>query len=274
MVWTSPVSTTRVLLTTLDTSTSESSPSGEYRYFIDFFSNSEMEVDLSTLAAKSALHSTKRARILYDVNPHTAFLPSADPVITASSIARRRRRLPPTAVAHHGGAKSSTALTVMTDSTKGVLPDGRQAAPNTSTALIRTGDDSNQGSEEPKAGGILVVRGVANNFCLLGIAGTRASRIAVNQYTPFDALLCSQHFCVLVWFLCFRNPNRVPAIKSRSQLQHGMHHGNLPLCFLHIWDGFEALPWIQPMTCLLPDLRIEQSNYGIWPRRVWVPRMP
>ena len=133
----------------------------DYRISSAFIPIWKMEVELSTLAAKSALHSTKRARILYDVNPHTVFLPSADPTITAASIARRRRRLPKTAT-HHGSHQSSTALTVVTDSAMGISSNDRRPTTNTigSTALIRTGEDSHQATDEPKPGGILVVRSV------------------------------------------------------------------------------------------------------------------
>ena len=160
----------------------------------------KMEVELSTLAAKSALHSTKRARILYDVNPHSVFLPSADPSITAASIARRRRRLPKT-LAHHRSSKSSTALTVVTDSAMGISPNDRQPTTSTtaSTALIRTGEDSHQASDEPKPGGILVVR------CVLVFARNEPEiqGFTVHKRISFNILISCRPFVLCTVFAFF-----------------------------------------------------------------------
>lgn len=170
---------------------------------IQFIPILTMEVELSTLAAKSALHSTKRARILYDVNPQTVFLPSADPAITAASIARRRRRLPPKAT-HHDGIKSSTALTVVTDSATKAVPDGSQPTTNISSALIRTSD---VGSEEPKPGGILVVRSIVakrKQHSSFGLVGKARTRDQIMCFIPVHFILHSQFFCpfCLLFFPC------------------------------------------------------------------------
>ena len=173
----------------------------DYRISSAFIPIWKMEVELSTLAAKSALHSTKRARILYDVNPHTVFLPSADPTITAASIARRRRRLPKTAT-HHGSHQSSTALTVVTDSAMGISSNDRRPTTNTigSTALIRTGEDSHQATDEPKPGRILVVRCVLvlarNEPEIQGFAFAQKHFI---QHSHFFSSLC----CVLFFAFFF-----------------------------------------------------------------------
>mmetsp|Transcript_39567 Transcript_39567/g.112191 ORF Transcript_39567/g.112191 Transcript_39567/m.112191 type:complete len:472 (-) Transcript_39567:33-1448(-) len=114
--------------------------------------------DLSSLAAKSASHSLKRSRILYDVNPQAAFLPSVDPVIMASSIARRKRRIQPgAATSQQGRGKSSgSALAMVAGSSNNPAQQVGAMGGKSNTALIRTGDDSNAASDEPKMGGILV----------------------------------------------------------------------------------------------------------------------
>lgn len=114
--------------------------------------------DLSSLAAKSASHSLKRSRILYDVNPQAAFLPSVDPVIMASSIARRKRRIQPgAATSQQGSGKSSgSALAMVAGSSNNPVQQVGAMGGKSNTALIRTGDDSNAASDEPQMGGILV----------------------------------------------------------------------------------------------------------------------
>lgn len=115
-----------------------------------------MSADLSSLAAKSASHSLKRSRILYDVNAQSAFLPAVDPAIMALSVARRKRRIQPNVT--RGSVGSSTALALVADSEMGMRPGtSTSGAATTSTALIRT-DDPATVSGEQKPGGILVVR--------------------------------------------------------------------------------------------------------------------
>ena len=115
-----------------------------------------MSTDISTLAAKSAAHSLKRSRVLYDVNPQAAFLPSVDQTIAALSVARRKRRMQPKVSSQQGSKSTSNALALVSESNVGGPTGSHQASGlKTSTALIRTQDEA--ASDEPKAGGILVV---------------------------------------------------------------------------------------------------------------------
>lgn len=125
-------------------------------------------VDLSKLTAKSADHSIKRARILYNVNPETTFLPGVDPTLMSLSVGRRKRRLKLAASAGSQPAisSSSTALAMITDSSgpetmkplsslpsQGQTTEAKGGAAATSNALTLMPAES----EEKKPGGILVV---------------------------------------------------------------------------------------------------------------------
>lgn len=190
------------------------------------------------MAAKSAAHSSKRSRILYDVNPQAAFLPSVDPRIAAASISRRKRRLPPGTSNNADGSGSSTALAIVSEANAGVgIQPGETSTKN--TALIRA-DDTAATNDAPKPGGILVVR-------------------------PFLVFLMLRVFreSNIVSPCTFSRRNRNLARKSRSQLQLGMPRGSSRLSCLLIWDGSEVLRLIQRMICLLQDRRIEQLSCGI-----------
>jgi len=118
-----------------------------------------MSTDLSSQAAKSATHSAKRSRILYDVNPQASFIPAVDPAIMASSIARRKRRIQPGTTQGIGKPGSGNALALVTDQGTGVSPGTHAiSGSNNSRALTRTDNDVGTAPGEPKAGGILVVR--------------------------------------------------------------------------------------------------------------------
>lgn len=111
----------------------------------------------SSLAAISARHSLKRARVLYAVDPQSAFIPSTDPTILQASINRRKRRssLPTTQTE----GKQSDALAIVTensgDPTLQMKPVASEAS-KISSALTIQGNGST--TESKKAGGILVVR--------------------------------------------------------------------------------------------------------------------
>lgn len=112
-----------------------------------------MSLDLSALASRSAEHSLKRSRMLFDVDPQAAFLPSADPTITQLSLARRKRRS-----RMQGSRKqspsSSNALALLTDTGKASMkPNGAGSESVTSSALVTKAD----AAHEPNPGGILVV---------------------------------------------------------------------------------------------------------------------
>lgn len=159
-----------------------------------------MSTDVSALVAKSAVHSLKRSRILYDVHPQAAFIPSVDPNIEAISIARRKRRIRPT-IANNQVTSTSNALAVISESNTGVPSRSQAGTVNSSTALIQSQDTT--AADESKPGGILVV--------------SRSMEDTILKTQPLNV---SDVHCSAFR----RNPNRAP--KSRSQHQPGMHRGN------------------------------------------------
>ena len=113
----------------------------------------------SSLAALSARHSLKRARVLYATNPQAAFLPAVDPVIHQASLDRRRRR-PKQARTAAAVSNTSTALAVVNEEQPGhttltMQPVAGEEPAATSSALTLP-SESNK-SDRPKPGGILVV---------------------------------------------------------------------------------------------------------------------
>jgi len=93
---------------------------------------SEVKASSSSIAARSAENSLKRARILYDVNPQAAFLPTVDPTILQASINRRKRRLQPQQRQQRQDA-SSNALALITDD-MGMKPLPSSGKKETTTA--------------------------------------------------------------------------------------------------------------------------------------------
>jgi hypothetical protein len=125
----------------------------------------------SSLAALSARHSLKRARVLYAVNPLLAFVPSTDPTIFQDSINRRRRRHTASFIeqqqkdgSNRTSRSSCDTLVIATDDNinnnnthttlrmKPVVSDGS----NVSSALSISNGASN--TKANKTAGILVVR--------------------------------------------------------------------------------------------------------------------
>lgn len=121
-----------------------------------FFKHLEiaMTTDISTLAPITAAHSLKRARILYDVNPQAAFIPSVDPNIAVASIARQKRCFQHS-TSNTRGTSTSNALAVVSESNAGFPPVSQAVGAKSSTALVITDDAA--ASNEPNSGGILVV---------------------------------------------------------------------------------------------------------------------
>jgi hypothetical protein len=108
----------------------------------------------SSLAAQSAHISLKRARVLFDVNPYAAFVPTTDPIVAQASLERRIRRSQPPqqyqGLSHPGGSSSQALAVISTSGT---------AAPSTSkvsssTLTIHREDES---TTDGKSSGILVV---------------------------------------------------------------------------------------------------------------------
>jgi ribosomal protein L28 len=127
-----------------------------------------MSTDISLLVAKSASHSSKRTRILFDVNPQAVFIPAVDPNIADISIARRKRRIQPN-ISSQQVKSTSNALAVVSESNIGGSMGSPASGFKTSTALVRTHDEG--ASDEPTAGGILVVSHAAPIIqCRMNIA--------------------------------------------------------------------------------------------------------
>ena len=117
---------------------------------------------ISDLAALSARNSLKRSRVLFAVNPQSAFIPSEDPTITQAALNRRKRRVA-AQQQPNSHANQSNALVVATSQENDA---GLQMKPvsrvDNSTALTISGStekiDSNDNSNNSnKGGGILVV---------------------------------------------------------------------------------------------------------------------
>jgi hypothetical protein len=130
--------------------------------------NNSNDPSYSSLAALSAHHSLKRARVLYATNPQAAFIPSVDPIIHQASLnRRRRRRRRPQVPAAASAAGNNTALLALVNdnenhTTLTMQPlVGEESAGN--TALTLHGDSSK--SDKPKPGGILVVSAPVQNPC-------------------------------------------------------------------------------------------------------------
>ncbi|KAG7366402.1 serine/threonine protein kinase [Nitzschia inconspicua] len=124
-------------------------------------SDSTSNPSYASLAALSARHSLKRARVLYCVDPQSTFLPSTDPAILQASLNRRKRR---SAVpVQTKEIKQSDALALLPDDGQHndnntiiqMMPVASELS-NTSTALTVQGGKSSDGDKSKKATGILV----------------------------------------------------------------------------------------------------------------------
>jgi hypothetical protein len=116
-----------------------------------------MTESTGSLAALSAHTSLKRARVLFDVNPYAAFVPTTDPIVAQASLERRiRRSQPPQQQQHlglnHPGGSSSQALAVI--STDGTTTAPSSSKVSSSTLTIHREDES---TTDGKSSGILVV---------------------------------------------------------------------------------------------------------------------
>jgi hypothetical protein len=105
-----------------------------------------MSESTSSLAALSAHTSLKRARVLFDVNPYAAFVPTTDPIVAQASLERRiRRSQPPQQHSSQALAVISTDVTTTGPSTSKV---------SSSTLTYHREDES---TTDGKSSGILVV---------------------------------------------------------------------------------------------------------------------
>jgi hypothetical protein len=114
----------------------------------------------SSLAALSARHSLKRARVLYAVDPQSAFIPSTDPTILQASLNRRKQRTGGVAPKRQQQGQTSDALAIVTEDyadNSTTIQMKPVASERTSTALTVQGGTS-QRDETKKSAGILVVR--------------------------------------------------------------------------------------------------------------------
>lgn len=134
---------------------------------------SQMEDESPTYAALPALsakNSMKRARIIFDVNPESAFIPGTDPTILQRSINRRRRRV---LVSRDASQQfSSSALALVIPVHEGRQGMGHQMKPISAFDGVTSGalttqatDNSGEATNSTKPTGILVVRGVLFSFC-------------------------------------------------------------------------------------------------------------
>jgi hypothetical protein len=115
-----------------------------------------MPVDTSSLAAKSAQHSLKRSRILYDVNPQATFLPTVDPTILNASIARRKRRIQPQLRQNQQESGSSNALSLVSENGS-MKPLSSSASANPTNTALAVAGGANDNLDQQKPEGILTV---------------------------------------------------------------------------------------------------------------------
>ena len=108
----------------------------------------------SSLAPKSAQNSLKRSRILYDVNPQAAFLPTADPTIVQASINRRKRRVQPQQHLEKQ-RENSNAIVLVTEGASSSTTANKSAP---SQALVPAVNGNANDANDDKGKGILVVR--------------------------------------------------------------------------------------------------------------------
>lgn len=137
----------------------------------------------SSMPSLSALSSSKRTKILFETDPQSAFLPSADPAITQLAVYRRKRRnisqQHQQKEARGGGGSDSTALTLTVSHGADAAAAGSASAlsATTSTTLATVGGpDSTQRDGRDsnfKSKGILVVRAIQRLLLvLMGLLST------------------------------------------------------------------------------------------------------
>lgn len=112
-----------------------------------------------SISAKSSL---KRSRILYAVNPQTAFIPTIDPVILQQSIDRRKRKITHQQIDHRPNTGANGMLAIEGDSSS--ASSRLEMKPVTSSALTIQNNSTTSAETKTKklsndnsGGGILVV---------------------------------------------------------------------------------------------------------------------
>jgi hypothetical protein len=134
----------------------------------------------ASLVALSARHSLKRARVLYAVNPSSAFIPSTDPTILQASINRRRKRSIISSEeegntrSNNSGPSNKTnydALVIATDNNNHNQHNNNttlQMKPVVASEALTIPGRTSKTEVTNKTGGILVVRDVQKMLCLSG----------------------------------------------------------------------------------------------------------
>jgi len=114
-----------------------------------------------SLSAFSAKNSLKRSRVVYAVNPQTAFIPNTDPTILNNSINRRKRRHH--RIDHRQNSRTDGTLAIVVEDS-GIKDNALQMKPLSSSVMTiqnkvtRKGDDTKKKNvrNDNKAGVILV----------------------------------------------------------------------------------------------------------------------
>jgi len=115
-----------------------------------------------SLSAFSAKNSLKRSRVVYAVNPQTAFIPNTDPTILNNSINRRKRRHH--RIDHRQNSRTDGTLAIVVEDS-GIKDNALQMKPLSSSVMTIQNKVTGQGDDTKKknisngnkAGVILVV---------------------------------------------------------------------------------------------------------------------
>ena len=223
----------------------------------------DSSITYSSLSAKSSL---KRSRVLYAMNPQTAFIPTADPTILNDSINRRKQRVSRhyQQIDHRGNgtlaivadypANGASSINNNTLQMKPLSSSLSSSSVTSSAMAIQKSNVTRKGEErnttnDNKSGGILVVRiYVCVCFTCDGLTALLyihishciiICRLTMYYDVPFFSELISSGITSLIFFSFKNNRNRINRHRTDSRYQplHGMHLGNYQRYCHLIWVG-------------------------------------
>ena len=145
------------------TTRSSTTPLNSKLVWSAYFEKTRTQKIMSTTSAASAENSLKRTRVLYDVNPQAAFLPSVDPTVAQLAFQRRKRR-PQLDSLHKESAPNSMALSLQVSTSANAESSSATMEPITRqqpNSLVAIGGDpatSSVNSDQNK-GILTLVRG-------------------------------------------------------------------------------------------------------------------
>ena len=227
----------------------------------------DSSITYSSLSAKSSL---KRSRVLYAMNPQTAFIPTADPTILNDSINRRKQRVSRhyQQIDHRGNgtlaivadypANGASSINNNTLQMKPLSSSLSSSSVTSSAMAIQKSNVTRKGEErnttnDNKSGGILVVRiyvCVCVCVCFTCVGLTALLYIHISHCIIICRL--TMYYDVsfffgtdILWYHLAHFPpiknnrNRINRHRTDSRYQplHGMHLGNYQRYCHLIWVG-------------------------------------